>query len=88
MWNTIGKNIGEYRNYPRIVGGRVGDDEVLAAGLADDARVVAVARRCSSPIVCHIPLKTPVEPVKWMPARSRAASAGVADRRAAGRGPG
>ena len=57
------------------VGRRVGDDEVLAAGLADDARVVAVAARCSRPTVCHIPLKTPVEPVKWMPASSGLASA-------------
>ena len=29
------------------VGRRVGDDEVLAAGLADDARVAPVATRCS-----------------------------------------
>src|SRR6185437_6850665 len=29
-----------------------------------------------SPTVFHMPLKTAVEPVKWMPARSRLASAG------------
>ena len=57
------------------VGARVRDDEVLAARLADDARVVPVvrdvARRSSSTSIWN----TGVEPVKWTPASSGLASA-------------
>jgi hypothetical protein len=53
----------------------VREDEVLPAGLADDARVAAIAERFS-PTVCHILWKTAVEPVKWIPASSSLASAG------------
>jgi 1-pyrroline-5-carboxylate dehydrogenase len=42
MWNTVGKNIGSYRNYPRIVGETGGKDFILAHPSAD-AEAVATA---------------------------------------------
>ena len=60
------------------VGRRVREDEVLAAGLADDARVGAVARRCSRRRSRQMSWKTSVEPVKCTPAKSRWVEAGVA----------
>jgi len=42
MWNTVGKSIGSYRNYPRIVGETGGKDFILAHPSAD-AEAVATA---------------------------------------------
>jgi 1-pyrroline-5-carboxylate dehydrogenase len=42
MWDTVGKNIGSYRNYPRIVGETGGKDFILAHPSAD-AEAVATA---------------------------------------------
>jgi 1-pyrroline-5-carboxylate dehydrogenase len=42
MWNTVGKNVGSYRNYPRIVGETGGKDFILAHASAD-AEAVATA---------------------------------------------
>jgi 1-pyrroline-5-carboxylate dehydrogenase len=42
MWNTVGQNIGSYRNYPRIVGETGGKDFILAHPSAD-AEAVATA---------------------------------------------
>jgi 1-pyrroline-5-carboxylate dehydrogenase len=45
MWNTIGSNIGEYRNYPRIVGETGGKDFIVAHPSADvDAVATAIVR--------------------------------------------
>lgn len=40
LWTEIGKNISQYRNYPRIVGETGGKDFVLAHGSADVDEVV------------------------------------------------
>jgi 1-pyrroline-5-carboxylate dehydrogenase len=42
MWGTVGKNIGSYRNYPRIVGETGGKDFILAHPSAE-AEAVATA---------------------------------------------
>ena len=42
MWSTVGKNVGSYRNYPRIVGETGGKDFILAHASAD-AEAVATA---------------------------------------------
>ena len=45
MWETVGRNIGSYRGYPRIVGETGGKDFILAHPSADaDALVTAVVR--------------------------------------------
>ena len=45
MWNTIGSNVGEYRNYPRIVGETGGKDFIVAHPSADvDAVATAIVR--------------------------------------------
>ncbi len=45
MWDTIGKSIGEYRNYPRIVGETGGKDFIVAHPSADvDAVATAIVR--------------------------------------------
>jgi 1-pyrroline-5-carboxylate dehydrogenase len=45
MWTTIGKNMGKYRSYPRIVGETGGKDFILAHPSADvQAFAVAVVR--------------------------------------------
>ena len=45
MWKTIGANIGEYRNYPRIVGETGGKDFIVAHPSADvDAVATAIVR--------------------------------------------
>jgi hypothetical protein len=56
------------------IGARMRHDEVLAARLAHDARVAAVAPMLR-PIVSHMLLKTPVEPVKCTPASDGSVSA-------------
>jgi 1-pyrroline-5-carboxylate dehydrogenase len=45
MWNTIGSNVGNYRNYPRIVGETGGKDFIVAHPSADvDAVATAIVR--------------------------------------------
>ena len=51
------------------VGRGVRQDEVLAAGLADQPRV-GLVRAMFAPTVCHSDWNVLVEPVKWIPARS------------------
>ena len=64
MWETIGKNIGRYRSYPRIVGETGGKDFVLAHKSADpDVVVTALLRgafefqgqKCSAASRAYIP---------------------------------
>jgi 1-pyrroline-5-carboxylate dehydrogenase len=47
MWNTIGSNIGEYRNYPRIVGETGGKDFIVAHPSADVAAIATAIVRGS-----------------------------------------
>ncbi|MGN7785256.1 L-glutamate gamma-semialdehyde dehydrogenase [Niabella sp. 22666] len=64
MWETIGKNIGRYKSYPRIVGETGGKDFVIAHKSADPA-VVATAllrgafefqgQKCSAASRAYIP---------------------------------
>src|SRR6202453_5210602 len=45
MWKTVGRDVGRYRNYPRIVGETGGKDFILAHPSADlDALAVACIR--------------------------------------------
>jgi 1-pyrroline-5-carboxylate dehydrogenase len=64
MWETIGKNIGRYKSYPRIVGETGGKDFVLAHKSADpDVLVTALLRgafefqgqKCSAASRAYIP---------------------------------
>ncbi|HUF01601.1 MAG TPA: L-glutamate gamma-semialdehyde dehydrogenase [Gaiellaceae bacterium] len=47
MWQTVGANVGSYRNYPRIVGETGGKDFVLAHPSADAAAVATAIVRGS-----------------------------------------
>jgi 1-pyrroline-5-carboxylate dehydrogenase len=47
IWNTIGTDVGRYRNYPRIVGETGGKDFILAHPSADPAAVAAAIVRGS-----------------------------------------
>ncbi len=47
IWNTIGNDIGRYRNYPRIVGETGGKDFILAHPSADPSAVAAAIVRGS-----------------------------------------
>jgi 1-pyrroline-5-carboxylate dehydrogenase len=64
MWNTIGKNMGAYRSYPRIVGETGGKDFIIAHPSADvQAFAVAVVRggfeyqgqKCSAASRIYVP---------------------------------
>jgi 1-pyrroline-5-carboxylate dehydrogenase len=64
MWETIGKNMGQYRSYPRIVGETGGKDFVIAHKSADpDTVVTALLRgafefqgqKCSAASRAYIP---------------------------------
>ncbi len=64
MWETVGKNVGSYRNYPRIVGETGGKDFILAHPSADaDAVATAVVRgsfeyqgqKCSAASRLYVP---------------------------------
>jgi 1-pyrroline-5-carboxylate dehydrogenase len=64
MWETVGTNIGSYRNYPRIVGETGGKDFILAHPSADaDAVATAVVRgsfeyqgqKCSAASRLYVP---------------------------------
>jgi len=77
IWGTIGRNIGGYRNYPRIVGETGGKDFILAHPSADpDAISTAVIRgsfeyqgqKCSAASRLYIPSNL------WPEVRERLAS--------------
>ena len=64
MWKTVGKNVGSYRNYPRIVGETGGKDFILAHPSADaEAVATAVVRgsfeyqgqKCSAASRLYVP---------------------------------
>ncbi len=64
MWETVGKNVGSYRNYPRIVGETGGKDFILAHPSADaEAVATAVVRgsfeyqgqKCSASSRLYVP---------------------------------
>ena len=64
MWGTVGKNVGSYRNYPRIVGETGGKDFILAHPSAEaDAVATAVVRgsfeyqgqKCSAASRVYVP---------------------------------
>ncbi|MGZ8741155.1 MAG: aldehyde dehydrogenase family protein, partial [Gaiellaceae bacterium] len=64
MWKTIGSNIANYRNYPRIVGETGGKDFIVAHPSADvEALAVAIARggfeyqgqKCSAASRVYVP---------------------------------
>ncbi|CAA9335188.1 MAG: Delta-1-pyrroline-5-carboxylate dehydrogenase [uncultured Gemmatimonadaceae bacterium] len=64
MWETIGKNMGRYRSYPRIVGETGGKDFIVAHASADpQALAVAIARggfeyqgqKCSAASRVYVP---------------------------------
>lgn len=64
LWSEVGKNIGRYRSYPRIVGETGGKDFVFAHNSADiDQLVIALARgafeyqgqKCSAASRAYIP---------------------------------
>jgi 1-pyrroline-5-carboxylate dehydrogenase len=64
MWQTIGADVGRYRNYPRIVGETGGKDFIVAHPSADpEALAVAIARggfeyqgqKCSAASRVYIP---------------------------------
>ena len=64
MWKTIGSNIADYRNYPRIVGETGGKDFIVAHRTADvDAVAAAIVRgsfeyqgqKCSAASRLYIP---------------------------------
>jgi 1-pyrroline-5-carboxylate dehydrogenase len=64
MWGTVGKNIGAYRNYPRIVGETGGKDFILAHPSAEaEAVATAVVRgsfeyqgqKCSAASRVYVP---------------------------------
>jgi 1-pyrroline-5-carboxylate dehydrogenase len=64
MWETVGSNVGSYRNYPRIVGETGGKDFILAHPSADaEAVATAVVRgsfeyqgqKCSAASRLYIP---------------------------------
>jgi 1-pyrroline-5-carboxylate dehydrogenase len=70
MWEIIGKNMGMYKSYPRIVGETGGKDFVIAHKSADvDAVVTALARgafeyqgqKCSAASRAYIPSNMAIE---------------------------
>jgi len=76
MWKTVGDNIGDYRNYPRIVGETGGKDFIVAHPTADvDAVVTAILRgsfeyqgqKCSAASRVYAPQSL------WEPMRERLA---------------
>jgi 1-pyrroline-5-carboxylate dehydrogenase len=76
MWKTVGDNVGDYRNYPRIVGETGGKDFIVAHPTADvDAVVTAILRgsfeyqgqKCSAASRVYAPQSL------WEPMRERLA---------------
>jgi 1-pyrroline-5-carboxylate dehydrogenase len=66
LWKKIGENIGQYKNYPRIVGETGGKDFIVAHSSANPKQVAtAIARgafeyqgqKCSAPSRAYLPKK-------------------------------
>jgi 1-pyrroline-5-carboxylate dehydrogenase len=64
LWSTVGKNIGKYRQYPRLVGETGGKDFIFAHASADeDALITAIVRggfeyqgqKCSAASRVYVP---------------------------------
>ena len=88
MWETIGKNMGMYRSYPRIVGETGGKDFVLAHKSADpDVVVTALARgafeyqgqKCSAASRAYIPSNIAAEVKKKLVAAIKTMKMGTVE---------
>jgi 1-pyrroline-5-carboxylate dehydrogenase len=85
MWEIIGKNMGIYKSYPRIVGETGGKDYVVAHCSADpDVVVAALARgafeyqgqKCSAASRCYIPSNIAAEVKKKLVAEVKSMKMG------------
>ena len=88
MWETIGKNMGMYKSYPRIVGETGGKDFVLAHKSADpDVVVTALARgafeyqgqKCSAASRAYIPSNIAAEVKKKLVAAIKTMKMGTVE---------
>ena len=88
MWETIGKNMGMYRSYPRIVGETGGKDFVIAHKSADvDVVVTALARgafeyqgqKCSAASRAYIPSNIAAEVKKKLVATLKTMKMGTTE---------
>lgn len=88
MWETIGKNMGMYRSYPRIVGETGGKDFVIAHKSADpDVVVAALARgafeyqgqKCSAASRAYIPSNIAAEVRKKLVAEVKTMKMGTVE---------
>ena len=88
MWETIGKNMGMYRSYPRIVGETGGKDFVIAHKSADpDVVVAALARgafeyqgqKCSAASRAYIPSNIAAEVKKKLVAAIKTMKMGTVE---------
>ena len=88
MWETIGKNMGMYKSYPRIVGETGGKDFVIAHRSADpDVVVAALARgafeyqgqKCSAASRAYIPSNMAAEVKKKLIAAIRSMKMGTVE---------
>lgn len=88
MWETIGKNAGIYKSYPRIVGETGGKDFVIAHKSADvDVLVTALARgafeyqgqKCSAASRAYIPSNLATEVKKKLVAAVKSMKMGTVD---------
>lgn len=88
MWETIGKNMGTYKTYPRIVGETGGKDFVIAHKSADpDVVVAALARgafeyqgqKCSAASRAYIPSNIAAEVKKKLVAEVKTMKMGTVE---------
>lgn len=88
MWETIGKNMGMYKSYPRIVGETGGKDFVIAHKSADpDVVVTALARgafeyqgqKCSAASRAYLPSNLAAEIKKKLVAEIKTMKMGPVD---------
>ncbi|MEO6584195.1 MAG: L-glutamate gamma-semialdehyde dehydrogenase, partial [Ferruginibacter sp.] len=88
MWETIGKNMGMYKSYPRIVGETGGKDFVIAHRSADvDTVVTALARgafeyqgqKCSAASRAYLPSNLAAEIKKKLVAEIKTMKMGPVD---------
>lgn len=88
MWETIGKNMGVYRSYPRIVGETGGKDFVIAHKSADpDVVVAALARgafeyqgqKCSAASRAYLPSNIAAEVKKKLVAEVKTMKMGTVE---------
>lgn len=88
MWETIGKNIGKYKSYPRIVGETGGKDFVMVHKSADpDIVVAALARgafeyqgqKCSAASRAYIPSNIAAEVKKKLKAEMETMKMGTVE---------